>query len=111
MKANEAPQLPASVSNDGRELWDWAGSMSQWIHREARRAELLRGIRECGTQCGDCYKWMHSRECPRERPGTGKRSGYSVGPSMSEPICNQFVEKTQTTKRREQLTAELKAIT
>jgi hypothetical protein len=29
--------------------------------------------------------------CPRETPGTGKRSGYSVGPSSEDFPCKSFV--------------------
>ncbi len=50
---------------------------------------------------------MKSRECPREQPGTGKRSGYSVGPSMSGPICSEYAETADTANRREKLKAEL----
>lgn len=105
-----APSLPATMSRDGSELWQWAGDMGAWIQREARIAELRAEIKKCGQECGDCDKWMKSRECPREQPGTDKRSGYSVGPSMSAPICNAYVEKYSTTQRRAKLTSELETL-
>ncbi len=105
-----APFLPREISSDGRELWNWAGDMGAWIQREARIAELRKEIRVCGTVCGDCEKWMKSRECPREQPGTGKRSGYSVGPSMNGAICNAYVETSSATQRRAKLTGELETL-
>ncbi len=84
--------------------------MAAWIQREARIAELRKEIRVCGTVCGDCEKWMKSRECPREQPGTGKRSGYSVGPSMNGAICNAYVETSSATHRRAKLTTELESL-
>lgn len=104
---NETPPLPVTVSRDGAELWDWAGRCSQVIHRLARIREIRLALRECGNVCGDCQKWMKSRECPAERPGEGRRAGYSVGPSMSSPICNQYVETHEAKERRERLVAEL----
>lgn len=104
------PSLPFEISSDGSEIWDWAGKMGQYIQIQARITELRHEIRICGTRCGDCYKWMHSNECPREKPGTGKHSGYSVGPHMDETICNQYVEKSSTAQRRIDLTKELQQI-
>jgi hypothetical protein len=105
-----APSLPSEVSPDGREIWDWAGKMSEHIQRLARIKELREAIRKCGKECGDCDKWMKSSECPRERPGTGKRSGYSVGPSCGAPVCAEYVEKPWTTQRRAELTRELESL-
>jgi hypothetical protein len=42
-------------------------------------------------RCGNCDLWMKSSMCPQEKPGTGKRSGYSVGPSAREYTCSSFV--------------------
>lgn len=58
------PELPTTISRDGSELWDWAGKMGQHLQREARKAELRADIKK--VACGDCDKWMKSRECPRE---------------------------------------------
>lgn len=105
--SDQFPQLPTTVSPDGSELWKWAGDVGGFIQREARREELTADIRKCGTVCGDCDKWMKSSQCPMERPGEGKRAGYSVGPSMGHPICGHFVENASATQRRDQLKAEL----
>ena len=105
-----APILPAEISRDGSEVWKWASDMGAWVQREARIAELRGAIRKCGAECGDCEKWMCSSLCPREQPGTGKRAGYSVGPSMSAPICGAYVEKPHTTKRRVEYTRELESL-
>lgn len=43
-----------------------------------------------GKRCKNCSMWMHSSECPREEPGTGKRSGYSVGPHSESLPCKSF---------------------
>ncbi len=110
MDPRSAPSLPAQISRDGSELWRWAGDMGAWIQREARIAELRKEIRVCGTVCGDCVKWMKSRECPREQHGTSKRSGYSVGPSMNGAICNAYVEASSATQRRAKLTSELETL-
>lgn len=105
------PQIPGTISADGSELWEWAGRASQFIHREIRAKELRAEILKCGTECGNCSKWMKSRECPRERPGTGSRAGFSVGPSMTDYICSQFIEAPTATAHRERLKAELQSIT
>jgi hypothetical protein len=44
-----------------------------------------------GKRCGQCDLWKISSMCPRETPGTGKRSGYSVGPSSEDFPCKSFV--------------------
>ena len=105
-----APYLPSEVSPDGREIWDWAVKIGEHAHRLARINELREAIRRCGAECGDCDKWMISSECPRERPGTGKRSGYSTGPTMSDRICGEYVEKSHTTQRRAEYTRELESL-
>jgi hypothetical protein len=110
LATGSAPSLPSEVSSDGRELWDWAGKMSEHMQRLARINELRGAIRKCGAECGDCEKWMKSSECPRERPGTGKRAGYSVGPSMSDRICEAYDEKPHTTQRRAEYTRELASL-
>lgn len=37
-------------------------------------------------ECGNCYFWMKSRDCPRER----NVNGATRGPSCSEPACGKF---------------------
>lgn len=102
--------LPAEISPSGVELWDWAGKLGDALQRQARLNALRAELRACGTLCGDCEKWMKSRECPRERPGTGKRAGFSVGPSMNDRICGEYVEKLDTTQRRARYEAEMASL-
>lgn len=40
-------------------------------------------------RCGECDKWMKSRECPRER----NVNGWYRGPSCDDAPCNQFTPK------------------
>jgi hypothetical protein len=41
------------------------------------------------NRCSDCSKWM-TKSCPREQPGTGKRWGFSQGPSAEAWPCQLF---------------------
>lgn len=104
---SDTPTLPQQISSDGHELWGWAGAMSEYIHRQAEIETLRRRLRENKDCCGSCDKWMKSSKCPRERPGTGKRSGYSVGPSMNDISCNQFIESNSAEVLRKELTEKL----
>ena len=108
--ASSAPALPSAISNDGRELWKWAADAAEWMQRAARIKELHAAIQKCGSECGDCDRWMKSSECPRERPGEGKFRGHSVGPSMGDRICSAYKEKAHTTQRRAEYTSELAAL-
>lgn len=101
-----SPPLPATMSSDGREIWDWAGRFSEHVHRVNRIAELTRDIARVGTRCGDCDKWMKSRECPREHNANGK----TRGPSMDGLTCVKFVEDRFATKHRAELQAKLHAL-
>ena len=101
-----APMLPQQVSPSGRELWDWATRFSDHIHRRDEIARLTREIAQIGRTCGDCYSWMKSRECPREK----NVGGISRGPSCKEPICKQFVETSLASARRKELQGNLLAI-
>ena len=80
--------------------------MSKHIHRQAEMLEIRTQLRKVGTGCGDCYKWMHSNECPRETNVNGRRRG----PSMNAPICGQYVEKQSSTERRAELQRRLDAL-
>lgn len=84
---NGPPALPARVSANGAELWDWAASFSNWTQRQARMRELRADIGRLRRECGSCRYWMQSRNCPRER---ADGSGFSRGPSMAAPICSKF---------------------
>lgn len=97
------PLLPTNISSNGEELWRWADKASQWIQVQSRIQELKYAIRQCGTRCGDCDKWMKSSECPREK----NVNGMTRGPSINAPICNQFVIKNWVIKHQEDLQKEL----
>jgi hypothetical protein len=99
-----APTLPAEISPDGREVWDWAGKLSEHTHRLDRIRKLRARIIVIGSVCGDCDKWMKSSQCPRE---VSTMSGYNKGPSCGEFKCNSFVESVAATKLRDELSAEL----
>jgi hypothetical protein len=79
------------MSSEANAAFDFVVAIGDAVHRRdraLRRLEDLKG--RAALRCGNCQKWMKSRDCPRERPGTGKRSGFSVGPSMTEPACAQY---------------------
>jgi hypothetical protein len=58
-------------------------------------------------ECGDCYHWMHSGDCPSERHNM---SGYPSGPSMSGITCEKFEEKEWVTKLRNERREELERL-
>ena len=99
----EAPALPTHVSSNGAEIWDWAARLSEHTQRLGRIRQLRADLRRLGMECGDCDKWMKSRECPRER----NVNGQTRGPSMTALVCGQYVEAASTTKRRVELEAAL----
>ena len=80
-------------------LIDWAGKWSSAIHKldaDRRRLENLRA--RSAHQCGNCYWWMKSRDCPIDN----QRKGF---PSMNYPGCGKF----QATSDALAATAEIKA--
>jgi len=101
----EAPKLPTQVSPDGREIWDWAAKLSEHTQRLAKvqqlKAEIAKPLR-----CGDCYWWMKSRDCPRERNVNGRNRG----PSMNDWPCGKMQETADSIERREKHKAELAAL-
>ena len=96
------PAIPADMSTDGREVWDWADRMSRFTQDNARRSRILRDVAK--RTCGDCSRWM-TRACVRER--SGGLTGRSPGPSSEAHPCSAYAEKGSTTTRRESLRAEL----
>jgi hypothetical protein len=103
---SEAPKLPSHVSSDGREIWDWAAKLSAHTQRVHKLRQLQADIASIGKRCGDCDKWMKSRECPAEK----NVNGFSRGPSCNGFICKAFVECRYATARREELRAELASL-
>lgn len=99
----DIPKLPAEISSDGREVWDWARKLSEASARAHKIRELRSEIARIGTRCGDCDKWMKSRECPKEH----NVKGWSRGPSSEAYICLEFLEKKWATDLRNSRMAEL----
>jgi hypothetical protein len=40
-------------------------------------------------RCGNCFKWMKSTLCPKEK----NINGMNRGPNCNAPVCSQFVSK------------------
>jgi hypothetical protein len=97
---------PQEVSGDGREIYGWAARLSAHTSRLDKMRRLNADIRATGANCGDCEKWMKSRECPQER----NVHGISRGPSMAGIKCVQFVESPRATKRRAEFQLELQKV-
>lgn len=85
--SNGLPQLPAEISPDGREVWDWAARLSDEVQRREEIRALAVQIRNMETQCGNCADWM-TRACPREQHSN--TTGRSTGPSSQSVKCQQF---------------------
>lgn len=98
------PALPAEISPDGREIWDWASRLSDAVHRADEAKRLAQQIRNAETQCGGCEFWM-TRSCPRERHDNIK--GRSSGPSSQALKCSQFVMTRATAAGLEAARAQL----
>jgi hypothetical protein len=101
--SDNPPSLPRDISPDGREIWDWAAKLSAYTQSVHEIRRLANDIARIGKRCGDCDKWMKSRECPAER----NINGLSRGPSCEGFICSQFIEAASATKRRAELQEQL----
>ncbi len=99
--------LPEIVSNDGREVWDWADRFSDQVHKAYKIRELSADIRRATTECGNCTKWITSA-CPRERHNN--TTGRKEGPSTRGAACVQFTLKPSAAKRLDERRAELNAL-
>lgn len=93
----DMPKLPAEISPDGREIWDWASKLSDLAQRRDDVRRLAAQIRNAETTCGSCSLWM-TRSCPGERHNN---KGRSVGPSSMSPKCGQFNMDSRTLKELE----------
>lgn len=65
------------------------------VQRAEKVRELTAAIAK--VRCGDCDKWMKSRQCPREH----NVRGQSRGPSCEGMPCGQFVETVTARDRRQ----------
>lgn len=102
------PSIPAKVSSNGKEIWDWAHAFSEHIHREDAIAKLYNKIHAAAT-CGSCDKWMHSRVCPREKL---MPTGYNRGPSCDDLVgrCPIYTEKNWHKNFRAEQQAEMEKL-
>lgn len=105
MTGLRAPELPAHISANGAEIWDWAAKFSDWTHKQARIRELNADILRIGLECGSCKQWM-TRSCPKER----NVNGHNRGPSMKAPKCGQFVMAASSEQIRQRWIDERDAI-
>lgn len=80
------PKPPTEISANGKEVWAWAAALSAATHRAHEIRTLRKEIRTREQECGACFWWMKSRDCPRETNVGGRRAG----PSMKAPICTKF---------------------
>lgn len=99
------PPLPAIVSADGSEIWDWAIQTSRSMERARKVGEIKSAIMR-PDRCGDCSHWMHSNACPREYRERGRRRG----PSMNDHKCALFARCWSRQQHVEKLQAELLAL-
>lgn len=74
--------MSASALFDGFLEWD-----RKRLAAIQRREELATLKRQATPHCGDCYYWMKSRDCPRER----NVNGMSRGPSSGGLPCVKFL--------------------
>lgn len=103
MNAIDIPQIPSEVSQDGREIWEWAGALSRASQLADDIRKTQNALLKLGTRCGDCNKWMKSRECPAERNVNGRNHG----PSSETFKCSQYAECWSVPKRRTELQEKL----
>lgn len=60
------------------------------------RWAITDALASCLPRCGECSKWMKSRECPREK----NVNGWTRGPSSGDVTCDSFVAKDAATAER-----------
>lgn len=104
--ANAIEPLPAHVSADGSEIWDWAARLSERVHLLDRIRDVSADVR-APRRCGGCRAWM-TKSCPRETHSNV--SGRSAGPAMNAPACGRYDEQSRVTELRDGRSAELTAL-
>ena len=105
---NDIPKLPAEISPDGREVWDWAAKLSAQVHRADEIKRLTQQIKNAETQCGSCTHWM-TRQCPREQHSN--KTGRSTGPNSLSLKCEKFVMPQWQAKELDAAKAKLSNLT
>lgn len=101
--SNNIPPIPQEISNDGREIFDWALNVGNAVAKQQKINELKKAVYS-PSNCGECNKWMCSGLCPRE---VLQKNGRYIGPSMNASICDQFQQKSYDSDRRKKLKEEL----
>lgn len=104
---SDLPSLPAEISGDGRELWDWAARFSAAVHRRDEIAKLAAQVSNMENQCGSCADWM-TPSCPRETHSN--KTGRSTGPSSLSIKCQQFRLNSYGARELEAAKAKLSAL-
>jgi hypothetical protein len=80
-------RLPAEISPDGRELWDWAARFSDRAQTLYEITKLGKQVHNTRNTCGSCTAWM-TDACPREK--RDNRTGRKQGPSSMAIKCERF---------------------
>lgn len=89
---------------DLRNIFDIANAFSEAQAAERKRRDELDVLRNLSRrECGNCDKWMKSRECPREH----NVKGMSRGPSCKGLACGSFVGRAGFREAADKLAAEL----
>ena len=91
-KPNDGILPPTVASNDGREIWAWAGRLSKLAIENHELRTLAKQNSELKSRCGSCDFWMLSSCCPREIHSN--KTGCSVGPHANAATCKDFQMKS-----------------
>lgn len=84
------------------DVWDWAGKFSENVHNIDKIRKLSADAFK-PLSCGDCYWWMKSRDCPREK----NVNGQTRGPSSGGFPCPKMQQTKQSIEHRSSLRAEI----
>ena len=101
---NNAPKIPAHISVNGQEVWDWAEQMAAFVSLKEKRREIKERIGSIESKCGSCTHWM-TTDCPREKPRG--LTGFNTGPSMNSSSCQKFHMQDSTKDLLQKLKNEL----
>lgn len=75
------------MSDDSRQQFDRAvNALDRMSLLGQLRDKVVEAMQVGRRECGSCYFWMKSRECPREH----NVNGYTRGPSCAHPACAKF---------------------
>lgn len=92
---------------DIMDIWDDVGRTVSAFSRASRLVDLNSKFAAAQLldkrECGNCYFWMKSRECPREK----NVKGYSRGPSCSGFACDKFQVTNSAVALKEKRLAEI----